>query len=248
MGVASAIGSDQVIAKKIGPGTANMAKGPAMSREEALSALLTGVEVVNDEIAAGAAIVAVGDMGIGNTTPATAILAALTGCAVDDITGRGTGVDEAGLKAKRAAIGSALEINNPDADDPVDVLSKVGGYEIGGIAGVILGAAAARVPVVIDGFISGAAALLAAKLAPKSINYMIASHVSAEPGHKIMLREIGLEPMLTMNMRLGEGTGALLAVGLVDAACKIINEMATFGEAQVAERDESIDNAVKSVD
>lgn len=237
MGVAAVIDDPKVIVKKVALGTKNMAEGPAMTREEAIAAIMAGAEVAENEIANGATILATGDMGIGNTTASTAILAALTDLDVTDITGRGTGLDDERLAAKVKVIEQALSLNNPDREDPIDVLSKVGGFEIGGLAGVILAAAKNNVPVVIDGFISGAAALLAARIAPKSINYMIASHVSVEPGHRLIWREIGLAPMLHLDMRLGEGTGAALAINLVDAACKILDEMATFAEAGVSEKE-----------
>jgi len=237
IGVAADISNPLVIHEKIRPGTANMAQGPAMSNTEAIKSILTGIKIAEAEIAAGAQILAIGDMGIGNTTASTAILAALAQLSLEEITGRGTGVDEETLQTKISAIRRALEINQPDKNDPIDVLAKVGGLEIGGLAGVVLGAASKRVPVVVDGFISGAGALIAAKIAPKSVNYMFASHVSVEPGHQLILREIGITPMLYMNMRLGEGTGAALAINLIDVACKIINEMATFAEAGVAEKE-----------
>ena len=237
MGVAAVIDDPKVIIKKVAAGTLNMAEGPAMTRAEAIAAILAGAEVAAAEIASGATILATGDMGIGNTTASTAILAALTDLDVSEITGRGTGLDDDRLALKVKVIRQALDINNPDKEDPIDVLAKVGGFEIGGLAGVILEAAKSNVPVVIDGFISGAAALLAARIAPKSVSYMIASHVSVEPGHRLILREIGLAPMLHMDMRLGEGTGASLALNLVEAACKILDEMATFAEAGVAEKE-----------
>lgn len=238
IGVAADIREPLVLQEKIRRGTNNMAQGPAMTRVEALESILTGVKVAEAEIEAGADILAMGDMGIGNTTASTAILAALSELNLEEITGRGTGVDDNTLQIKMNAIRRALKINQPEKNDPIDVLAKVGGLEIGGLAGVALGAAKNRIPVVVDGFISGAGALIATKLAPKSVNYMFASHVSVEPGHQLILREIGLTPMLHMNMRLGEGTGAALAISLIDVACKIINEMATFLEAGVAEKEE----------
>ncbi|MBE0429716.1 MAG: nicotinate-nucleotide--dimethylbenzimidazole phosphoribosyltransferase [Thermoleophilia bacterium] len=243
MGVAAACDIPGVIQKKICPGTANMTMGPAMSREEAIDCLIAGIEIAEGEIAAGADLLGTGDMGIGNTTPASAILTMFSGASLEHTVGRGTGIGAAALEQKREAVRRALEINDPDPGDGIDVLAKVGGAEIGGLAGVILGAAAHRVPVVIDGFISSAAALIAASLSPASRDYMIASHVSIEPGHKLMLEELGLKPMLFMNMRLGEGTGAALASSLVEAACKVLCEMATFAEAGVAEKDEEKSSA-----
>ena len=235
IGVAAEIDHPLLVKCKVRPGTANIARGPAMSREEAVRALEAGIEVVSREIERGADLVATGDMGIGNTTPSSAILAAFTGLPLDDIVGRGTGIDDERLRSKKEAITRALETNRPDPADALDVLAKVGGLEIGGLAGVILGAAARRTPVVIDGFISGAAALVAARLVPRAVDFMIASHVSEEPGHRHILRLLGLHPMLHLKMRLGEGTGAALAFHLVEAATKILAEMATFAGAGVSE-------------
>ncbi|MCR4431319.1 MAG: nicotinate-nucleotide--dimethylbenzimidazole phosphoribosyltransferase [Tepidanaerobacteraceae bacterium] len=233
IGVATDINHPALIIKKVKYGTNNMTKGPAMSREEAVRAIEAGIEVAEDEISRGADILATGEMGIGNTTPSSAILSAF-GCPVEKACGRGTGVDDEGLALKMKAISKALEVNNPDPTDPIDVLSKVGGLEIAGLAGVILTAAANRIPVVIDGFISSAAALVASKIKPASLQYMIASHVSEEPGHKIMLDMLGLYPMLHMKMRLGEGTGAVLAFHIIEAATRIQSEMATFESAGVS--------------
>jgi nicotinate-nucleotide--dimethylbenzimidazole phosphoribosyltransferase len=224
--------------RKIARGTQNMARGPAMTRAQAEAAIAEGMDVANAEIAAGLDLVATGDMGIGNTTPSAAIVAAFTGLPVAQVTGRGTGVDDAGLARKISVIERALAVNRPDARDALDVLSKVGGLEIGGLVGVILGAAARRIPVVIDGFISGAAALAAAELAPGVKPYLIASHQSVEIGHRVVLERLGLRPLLDLNLRLGEGTGAALAFHLVEAAARILNEMATFAEAGVSGKDE----------
>lgn len=233
IGVATDINHPALIIKKVKYGTNNMTKGPAMSREEAVRAIEAGIEVAEDEINRGTSILATGEMGIGNTTPSSAILAAF-GCPVEKAAGRGTGLDDRGLSLKIKTIMKALEVNNPDPTDPIDVLSKVGGLEIAGLAGVILTAAANRIPVVIDGFISSAAALVASKIKPASLQYMIASHVSEEPGHKIMLEMMGLYPMLHMKMRLGEGTGAVLAFHIIEAATRIQSEMATFESAGVS--------------
>lgn len=227
-----------VISRKVRPGTGNIARGPAMTREEAVQAIEVGIEIAQTEIAQGATILAPGDMGIGNTTPSSAILAAFGNYSAEEVTGRGTLVNDEVMAKKCSAVAGALEINRPDPADGLDVLSKVGGLEIAGMAGVILCAAACRVPVLIDGFISTAAALVAAAIEPKCIEYMIASHLSAETGHKLMLEHLGLRPMLHMNMRLGEGTGAVLAINLVEAACKVLNEMATFAEANVVDLEE----------
>lgn len=234
LGVAAEINHPGLINRKVRYGTGNIAREPAMSREEAVRAVVAGIEVAEEEIKNGAEILATGDMGIGNTTPSSAILAAFSGLPVRRVVGRGTGVDDRRLELKVRAIERALELHRPDPRDPLDVLSKVGGLEIAGLAGVILGAAAARRPVVIDGFISGAAALVAGRMEPKAIKYMIASHVSQEPGHRIIMEMLDLKPMLQMKMRLGEGTGAALAFHLIEAATRIIREMATFADAGVS--------------
>lgn len=221
---------------KVRPGTGNMTQGPAMTREEAAKAVQVGFSQAQAAIAQGANLIATGDMGIGNTTPSSAILATFSGMPVAKVIGRGTGVDDAGLRKKIAAVEKALAVNKPDPRDALDVLCKVGGLEIAAIAGVILGGAVCRVPVLVDGFISGAGALVAAKLAPKAKNFMFASHLSEEPGHRYMLELLDLQPLLKMKMRLGEGTGAVLAMPVVEAACKIQAEMATFQSAGVAEK------------
>jgi nicotinate-nucleotide--dimethylbenzimidazole phosphoribosyltransferase len=222
--------------KKVAMGTRNMTKGPAMSREEAIRSVEAGMELVEEELGKGIDILGTGDMGIGNTTPSSAMTAILTGAPVAAVTGRGTGLDDEGWKRKVKMIGRALEVNRPDPKDAIDVLAKVGGFEIGGIAGVILAGASHRIPVVIDGFISGAAALVAASLAPRVKPYLIASHQSVEEGHKIILEHLGLNPLLNLGLRLGEGTGAALGISLVEAALKILDEMATFAEAGVPEK------------
>jgi nicotinate-nucleotide--dimethylbenzimidazole phosphoribosyltransferase len=223
--------------KKVALGTDNMAEGPAMSREEAIRSIEAGMELVEEELTKGMDILGTGDMGIGNTTPSSAITSALTGEDVVAVTGKGTGLDEEGWMRKVKVIQKALALNRPDPKDAIDVLSKVGGFEIGGIAGVILaGARYGIIPVVIDGFISGAAALIAASLSPQVKPYLIASHQSSEPGHKRILEHLGLTPLLSLNMRLGEGTGAALGIFLVEASLKILDEMATFTEAGVSEK------------
>jgi nicotinate-nucleotide--dimethylbenzimidazole phosphoribosyltransferase len=190
--------------------------------------------VVEEVIAAGVDVVATGDMGIGNTTPSSAIVAAITGQPVAEVTGRGTGLDDAGLARKVAVIEAALALHQPDPTDGLDVLAKVGGLEIGGLAGVMIGAAARRVPVAVDGFISGAAALIACALAPAVQPYLIAGHRSVERGHQAVFGRLDLEPLLDLGLRLGEGTGAVLAISLCQAACKVLDEMATFDEAGVS--------------
>ena len=224
-----------LVIKKVAHGTADMTQGPAMSRAQAVQAIEAGIEVVEDEIARGLSIVAVGDMGIGNTTPSSGIVAAITGRPVAEVTGRGTGINDEQLAHKMAVIRKALAVNRPDPDDALDVLSKVGGFEIGTIAGVVLGAAAHHIPAVIDGFISTAGALIAGELAPLAREYMIAAHASVEIGHRAMLDRLGLIPCLDFDLRLGEGTGAALVLSVVEAACKILDEMATFESAGVSD-------------
>jgi nicotinate-nucleotide--dimethylbenzimidazole phosphoribosyltransferase len=236
MGVASDLKpSPQLIVRKIGYGTKNMCLGPAMTKEQAIKAVEAGIEIVSSEADKGLDIVGTGDMGIGNTTASSAIFAALTGKPVEEVTGRGTGLTDEQLVHKIDVIKRALAVNKPDPLKPLDVLAKVGGFEIGGLAGVMLGAAARRIPIVIDGFISGAAALIAAALAPQLKDYIIAAHVSAEAGHSAMLKHMGLKPLLNLDMRLGEGTGAALGIFIVEAAVRTLNEMATFAEASVSE-------------
>jgi len=241
MGVAADIDVPGVIDKKVRPGTDNMVTGPAMSRDEAIASIEAGIEVAEAEIEAGADLLGTGEMGIGNTTPSSAILSVFSGAEAEQTAGRGTGIDNGSLGVKQEAIRRAIATNQPDSTDGIDVLSKVGGLEIGGLAGVILGAAANGVPVIIDGFISSAAALIAASLCPAAKDYMIASHVSVEPGHKLMLDQLGLKPMLFMDMRLGEGTGAALAASLVEASAKVLSEMATFADAGVSEQSDKAD-------
>jgi nicotinate-nucleotide--dimethylbenzimidazole phosphoribosyltransferase len=227
----------ELVSRKVAFSTQNMARGPAMTRAQAEEAVGIGLQVVAAEIETGLDIVAAGDMGIGNTTASAAMSAALTGQPVAKVTGRGTGVDDAGLAHKTEVIERALSVNRLNPEDALDVLSKVGGLEIAGLVGVILGAAARRVPVVIDGFISGTAALVAARLAPDVKPYLIASHQSVEIGHRVILEHLDLRPLLGLNLRLGEGTGAVLAFHLIEAAARILNEMATFDEAGVSGRD-----------
>jgi nicotinate-nucleotide--dimethylbenzimidazole phosphoribosyltransferase len=237
IGVASDLKPDpRLTVKKIAYGTRNMAQGPAMTREEAIKAVCAGFEIFDSEFSRGADIVGTGEMGIGNTTAASALTACFTGTPVEEITGRGAGLDDKGLKHKIEVIKKALVVNKPDPLDPVEVLAKVGGLEIAGLVGIILAAAAKKVPVVIDGFISGAAALTAYRIEPKVKDYMIAAHESVEGGHKYILAHIGLRPLLNLDLRLGEGTGAALAMGLADAAVKILTQMATFQSANVSEK------------
>lgn len=225
-----------LVNRKVAFGTRNMAQGSAMSHAQAIQAIEAGIEVVEQELVKGMDIVGVGDMGIGNTTLASAITAAITGAPVAEVTGRGTGIDDEQLRHKIEVIEQALALNQPDPDDPLDVLAKVGGFEIGGIAGVAIGAAAHHIPVVLDGFIAGAGALIAVELAPQVKDYMIAAHCSVEIGHRLILDHLGLTPLFYLGLRLGEGTGAALGISIVEAAVKILNEMATFSQAGVSEK------------
>lgn len=223
----------KILDKKIAPGTANIARGPAMTRQQAIQALQTGIELA-EGLAPSTDVFAAGDMGIANTTASAAVAAALTGAPATAVTGRGTGIDNGQLARKIAVVQTALERNRPDPHDPLDVLSKVGGFEIGGIAGLVLGAAAARKPVVLDGYISTAGGLIAQALAPAAADFMIASHRSAERGHELMLQRLGKQGLLDLDLRLGEGTGAALAMNLVEAAARILTDVATFEEAAVS--------------
>lgn len=214
-----------------------MSRGPAMSEEQARKALEVGITILAEQAACGLDVVCVGEMGIGNTTAAAAITAAITGAAPETVTGRGTGVDDAVLRHKVSVVARALQINRPRDDDGLDVLAKVGGFEIGGLAGVILGAAARRLPVVLDGYITTAAALIAITLCARARNFLVAAHRSAEPGHAVALAHLGLTPLLDLGLRLGEGTGAALALPLLDAALATHAQMATFARAGVAGAD-----------
>lgn len=247
LGVASDLPEHpSLINRKIGYGTRNMALGPAMSREEALKAVEAGIEICRAEIEQGLDLVGTGDMGIGNTTPSSAIVASFTGLEVARLTGRGTGIDDEALKRKIAVIERSLALNRPNPSDALEVLAKVGGFEIAGLVGLIFGAAAAHVPVVIDGFISTAAALVATEWHPPVRDYLIAAHSSVEIGHRVMLERMELNPLLNLNLRLGEGTGAALAMNVIEAACLALKEMATFDEAGVSERAEPIEQKMKN--
>ncbi|HIE13219.1 MAG TPA: nicotinate-nucleotide--dimethylbenzimidazole phosphoribosyltransferase [Desulfotomaculum sp.] len=238
IGVAQPVEWPGVVVRKVRQGTGNIARGPAMAREEAVRAVEVGIELVQTEITSGADLIAAGDMGIGNTTPSSAILCAMAGVPVEEAVGRGTMVNDTVLAQKRRAVAEALRINRPDKSDPVGLLAKIGGLEIAGITGLILGAAAQRVPVLLDGFITGAAALIAAGLCPRARNFMLAAHLSEEQAHRHMLSALGLEPILDLNLRLGEGTGAALAMPVVEAAVKILKEMAAFGDSGVSEMEQ----------
>lgn len=221
-----------IINKKIRQGTDNMTQGPAMSKDDAVLSVERGIELVEEN--SDYDVIGTGDMGIANTTSSSAIIAVLTGKEVKQVTGRGTGIDNDALRHKIEVIEKAIKINNPDPNNPIDVLSKIGGFEIGGIAGVILGAASKKIPVVVDGLIATAGALIAVKIEPKVKFFLIPSHLSVENGHKKALEFLGLNPYVDLSMRLGEGTGAALTITLIEAAVKIYNEMATFSSAKVS--------------
>ena len=220
---------------RAGPGTDDITQGPAMTREQAEACVRAGVDLAREMVESGADLIGTGDMGIGNTTASSAITTALTGRSASETTGRGTGRNDEQMEGKVAVVERALAVNGPDPEDGLDVLAKVGGFEIGVLAGVVLGGAAARRVVVLDGFISGAAALIAHRLCPTVADYLVASHLSAEAGHGVVLSHLGLQPLLDLDMRLGEGTGAVLAMGLVEAAASCLTEMATFDEAGVSD-------------
>ena len=225
-----------LIHRKIMRGTHNLAREPAMTREQAEQAVTVGIELAMESVREGIGLIGTGEMGIGNTTPSAAIAAVMTGRPVAEVTGHGTGIEEADRLHKVRVIERALDLHRPKPAHPLAVLAKVGGLEIGGLAGLILGAAASRVPVVLDGFIAGAAALIAVGLQPLCREYLIAAHRSVEPGHRAILDHLGLTPLLDLDLRLGEGTGACLGMDLVCAAIKVYTEMATFEEAGVANK------------
>jgi len=236
MGVATELEArDGLVSCKVAHGTRSLTRGPAMSRDEAMSAIEAGLEILDLEVDKGLDIIGTGDMGIGNTTSSSAITAAITGAAVAKVTGRGTGLGRRQLAAKVQAIEAALKVNQPDAASGMDVLTKMGGFEIAGLVGLMIGAAEHRIPVVIDGFVSGAAALVATTMAPHLRDFLIAGHVSTEPGHRVALKHLGLKPVLDLDMRLGEGTGAALAISVIEAAVKALAGMATFAQAGVCE-------------
>jgi nicotinate-nucleotide--dimethylbenzimidazole phosphoribosyltransferase len=237
MGVAADLSelaaAGKIVSRRIGPGTRNMAQGPAMSREEAIRALEAGIDIAR-RAAEVVDVFGTGDMGIGNTTPSSAIVAVFSGCPAAEVTGHGTGIDEEQLARKVRVIEKCLQVNSPDPQDGLDVLAKVGGFEIGGIAGLILGAASLKKPVVVDGFISTAGALIAHSLCSTAAGYMIAAHRSVEKGHRVALEILGKQPLIDLDLRLGEGTGAALAMNFLEAAVRVLTEMATFDEAMVS--------------
>jgi nicotinate-nucleotide--dimethylbenzimidazole phosphoribosyltransferase len=235
MGVAHPLPpTPEIRAHRIGAGTANFTRGPAMTRGQARAALAAGAAIADELAHDGIGLVGIGDMGIANTTASSALAAVFTGAPPEEITGRGTGIDDEAFRRKVDVVRRGLAVNRPDARDAVDALAKVGGFEIAGLAGVVLGAAGARLPVVIDGFIASVAALAAARIAPRAAGYLIASHRSVESGHRLVLQALGARPLLDLDLRLGEGTGAALAMPLVDAALAIAADMATFESAGVS--------------
>jgi nicotinate-nucleotide--dimethylbenzimidazole phosphoribosyltransferase len=226
-------GGHRLKARKVGPGTASFVRGPAMTAEQAEQSLLTGFKLAAEQFNIGVKVIVTGDMGVANTTASAAIGAAITGADLDDMVGRGAGVDDQGLSRKKAVIAKGMEINQPDGADGLDILSKVGGFEIGGIAGLVLAGAYYRRPVVIDGFISTAGALIAQAICPTVVDYLFAGNLSEEPGHKLMLRHLGLNPILDLGMRLGQGTGGALAISVIEGALKVFKEVMTFEQAGV---------------
>lgn len=233
IGVNGDINHPDIENRKIRKGTWNISKGPAMTREEAVKAVETGIDIVENLVQQGYKLIGTGEMGICNTSTSSAVLMAFTGCDVDVAVGKGAGLSEEAFHNKKAALVRAIEVNKPHKEDALDVLSKVGGFDIAGLVGCYLGAAFLRVPIIIDGFISAAAALAAAKINPLAKDYMIPSHASAEPGYILLMKELGLEPILNLNMRLGEGTGCPLVLNIIEAASKIIKEMATLEESMI---------------
>jgi nicotinate-nucleotide--dimethylbenzimidazole phosphoribosyltransferase len=223
-----------IVHRKVAPGTGNMAHGPAMTRAQAVQAIEVGLDTVEAEAERGTDVVCLGEMGIGNTSAASAVVASLTGAPIADVTGRGTGIDDATWQRKVDVLSRALALNAPDPNDPLDVLSKVGGFEIAALVGVILGGAVRRLPIVMDGFITTAAALVAAGFHPEVRSYLIAAHRSVEQGHRVALEHLELEPLLMLDMRLGEGTAAALVLPTIEAAVALLDEMATFDEAGVS--------------
>lgn len=233
IGVDAKLDAEGILDKKIRMGTGNIAKGPAMSRDEAVRAVEAGIEAVFELHQKGVGLLGTGEMGIGNTTTSSAITAVLTGKPLEPLVGRGSGLSDKDLDNKIKVIKRAIEVNKPDPADPIDVLSKLGGLDIAGLAGCYVGAAACRLPIVIDGFIASAAALVAVRLKPEARQFMFAAHGSAEPGSNAVLEALGLEPLLRLGMRLGEGTGAAIAFHIIDAAFAAYNGMGTFGDAEI---------------
>ncbi len=233
LGINNDIEHEDIIDKKIKYGTDNIVNGPAMSRREAIASIETGIEAACECAESGADIISTGEMGIANTTPSSAIAAVMTSRSVEEVVGRGSGIDQKTFEKKKEVVKKAIKVNDPDPQNSIEVLADLGGLEIGGMAGVILGSAASSLPVLLDGFICGVAALLACNINSGVKDYLIPSHKSVEPGHVKIYQEMGLEPMLDLDMRLGEGTGAVLNINQIEAACRIIDEMATFEEAGI---------------
>jgi len=239
MGVATELKPHpKLLSRRVAPGTGNIAQGPAMSEDQVMRAIEAGIEIATAEVSKGLDIIGTGDMGIGNTTASAAICAVMTGKPAKETTGSGTGLTDEQLAHKVEVVKRAIEVNCPDPEKPLGILAKLGGFEIAGLAGIMLAAAAHRIPVVIDGFISGAAALIATALSPDLKDFLIASHASAEAGHRPLLEYLELKPLLNLDMRLGEGTGAALGIFLAETAAKILAEMSTFAEAGVSEKEE----------
>jgi nicotinate-nucleotide--dimethylbenzimidazole phosphoribosyltransferase len=236
LGVRTPTNHPGVLDRRIGAGTANAARGPAMSRPEADRAVATGIELASSLADEDVTLIAIGEMGIANTTTASALTAALLGVDPTSVCGRGTGVDDAGLAHKVDVVRRMLAVNEVDTGEPLSVLAALGGFEIGALVGLVLGGAARRVPIVLDGFITGAAALIAARLAPACVDAMIASHCSPEPGHARILAELGLDPLFSLDMRLGEASGAALALPLIGSSMAVVQEMATLDEVAAVPR------------
>ncbi|WP_420799335.1 nicotinate-nucleotide--dimethylbenzimidazole phosphoribosyltransferase [Ktedonospora formicarum] len=239
VGVATELHHPQLIERKIALGSANMVEGPALTSEQLFKAIQVGFDVLDEIAHQGSDLVAIGEMGIGNTTAASAISATLLQQPVEALTGYGTGINEQQRQHKIQVLQRAVQQNQPDPHDPLDVLAKVGGLEIAALTGVVIAAAAHRIPVLIDGFISSSAALIACALQPRITDYLFAGHASVEPGHRLILAQLGLTPLLSLDMRLGEGTGAVLAMHILEAALRTHREMATFADAGVSERTEN---------
>lgn len=236
MGVKEPVRLPGVLSRRIGPGTGNLAVEPAMTRRQAVAALEAGIEIVRDLVVRGVTLVGTGEMGIANTTAASALSACLLRASPEVMTGRGTGIDDPTLARKLGVIRRALALHAEPAPDPLEALARLGGFEIAGMAGLVLGAAARRIPVVVDGFISSTAALAAIRLAPAAAGYLVVAHRSVEPGHRLVAEALGTPPLLDLGMRLGEGTGAALAMALIDASIRVLREMATFEDAGVSTR------------
>lgn len=229
----------EIIHTKVAKATNDISEGPAMTRDQAIQSIISGINIVEELVANNELdLLATGDMGIGNTTPSTAIIAAFSEIDVEELTGRGTGIGDEALHNKIEIIKKALNVNQPDKTDAIDILAKVGGFEIGGLAGLVLGAAANKIPVICDGLISTAGALIACKLAPKASQYLFAGHRSFEVGHKFMHKELGVEPLLDLGMRLGEGTGAALSMEILDASTRVLSDIRLFEEVNIGDKND----------